>query len=73
MTKATLRARVRARAMIALQEGDNPREKLTDALTDLRHYADTVGADFHAALNTSRTHYLHECVAHTQPLIEKVG
>ncbi len=40
--------------------GNEPREALTDLITDARHYADHVGVDFFATLDASYVHYLAE-------------
>ena len=36
---------------------------ITDLLTDLRHYADSHGVDFHKVLDMSYQHYLAEKIA----------
>lgn len=44
------------------ENGDSNECSLIDALSDLRHYADANGYDFHRALSTSYNHYLEERV-----------
>jgi hypothetical protein len=39
---------------------DNPQAQLRDVLTDIRHYADVHGLDFHQALDGSYQVYLEE-------------
>lgn len=57
-------ARRRAKARIAQCQtnygGGSREEFVADILTDLRHFCDRHGIDFHAASDTSCTHYIEE-------------
>lgn len=58
---AKRRAIQRAQKMLSARPAEQTHtENLTDALSDLRHWADTRGVDFHKALDASYGHYLAE-------------
>lgn len=69
-TQATNRIRRILKAHFDLKStGNEPREALTDLLTDARHYADTALLDFFGALDESYQHYLEERSPVPKPLV----
>lgn len=50
----------KAASFLQAKYGDTPETDVTDALTDLRHYCDQYGLDFHTLCDRSYQHYSAE-------------